>query len=143
MSIHQKRILASLLMCVLACPVSTFSLQEQSDEKPQKQTKDKSAKDTKEQKEKKREAREEAAANLPAVIWHDPGDISKLDMLHGEGGTADAPDPQADYTFEKEDMNGTQTKFYVKDSNGVEWLVKVGAEAKPEIAASRFVWAMG
>jgi hypothetical protein len=40
-------------------------------------------------------------------------------------------------------MNGTSPKFYAKDDGGVEWLVKFGEEAKPETAATRFVWAMG
>ena len=35
------------------------------------------------------------------------------------------------------------SKFYVEDNEGVQWLVKVGEEAQPEIAATRFVWAMG
>ena len=36
-----------------------------------------------------------------------------------------APDPNGRYTFEKEDMNGTSPKFYVKDSNGVRWQIKL------------------
>jgi len=31
----------------------------------------------------------------------------------------------------------------VRDADGVKWKVKMGAEAQPETAASRFVWAMG
>jgi hypothetical protein len=59
------------------------------------------------------------------------------------GGAKDAPDPHVDYTFIKEDMNGTSSKFYTQDSNGVRWLVKLGVEARPETAATRLVWAMG
>ena len=91
----------------------------------------------------KKERRAEAANALPAVLWHDPGDIASLDLLNGAGGTKDAPDPHADYVFVEEDMSGTSPKFYVKDSNGVKWLVKLGPEAKPETAATRLVWAMG
>ena len=80
---------------------------------------------------------------MPAVLWRDPGAIASLELLNGEGGAKDAPDPHADYTFIKEDMNGTSPKFYVRDSNGVKWLVKLGVEARPETAATRFVWAMG
>ena len=80
---------------------------------------------------------------MPALLWRDPGDIASLDLVNGAGSAADAPDPNADYTFVKEDMNGTSPKFYARDTNGVEWLVKMGVEAKPETAAARFVWAMG
>jgi hypothetical protein len=91
----------------------------------------------------KKERRAEAANRLPAALWHDPGDIASLDLLNGEGGAKDAPDPQADYAFIKEDLNGTSSKFYVRDSNGAEWLVKLGVEARPETAATRLVWAVG
>ena len=82
-------------------------------------------------------------ADLPAVLWHDPGDIASLDLVNGEGGKDAAPNPDDEYKFVKEDMNGSSSKFYVDDGGGVRWLVKVGEEAKPETAATRFVWAMG
>src|SRR5579863_455219 len=52
------------------------------------------------------------------VIWRDPGDISSLNMIYGIGGEADAPDPNAAYTFIEEDMNGTSPKVRVKDAHG-------------------------
>lgn len=104
---------------------------------------EKSAKGSESKKQAKKERRAEAANALPAVLWRDPGDIASLNLLNGAGGAKDAPDPHADYAFTDEDMGGTSTKFYVKDTNGVKWLVKLGAEAKPETAATRLVWAMG
>src|SRR5579864_907530 len=83
------------------------------------------------------------AQSLPAVLWRDPGDISALDLIGGPGGREKAPKSGGHYTFVKEDLNGTSTKFYVKDSDGVEWLAKLGEEAQPETAATRIVWAMG
>src|SRR5262249_39037549 len=77
------------------------------------------------------------------ALWHDPGEISSLDLAFGSGGKERAPRADAAYTFVKEDLGGTSTKFYVKDQDGVEWLVKVGDEARGETAATRFVWAMG
>ena len=97
--------------------------------------------ESKKQAKKEREA--EASNRLPAVLWHDPGDIASLDLLNGEGGAKDAPDPHADYTFVKEDLHASSTKFYARDDNGVKWLVKLGVEARPETAATRLVWAMG
>jgi len=78
-----------------------------------------------------------------SALWHDPGEISSLDLAFGEGGPAHAPRSDAIYSFEKEDLGGSSAKFYVKDQNGVQWLVKVGDEARGETAATRFVWAMG
>src|ERR1700735_557082 len=40
-------------------------------------------------------------------------------------------------------MVGTQPKFDDPDSDGVKWKIKLGAEARPETVASRFVWAVG
>ena len=49
----------------------------------------------------------------------------------------------APFTFESEDLEGTNPKFDVRDADGVKWKIKLGAEARPETAASRFVWAVG
>jgi hypothetical protein len=43
----------------------------------------------------------------------------------------------------KEDLDGTNPKFVIRDRDGVNWKVKLGVEARPETAASRFVWAAG
>jgi hypothetical protein len=82
-------------------------------------------------------------SDLPALLWRDHGNTSALNLIYGAGGVEDAPDPNDAYTFEKEDMNGTSAKFYVKDSKGVEWLIKLGAEPESETAATRLVWAVG
>lgn len=129
--------LSVLLGSAFSCPAILLHAQEKTGDKTAKEQK------TKDEKAAKEKARIAAAAKLPAVIWKDPGDIASLDMVNGAGGAAHAPRPDAEYTFVKEDMNGTSPKFYVKDKDGVEWLVKLGAEAKPETAATRIVWAMG
>src|SRR5215472_8549394 len=77
------------------------------------------------------------------ALWHDPGEISSLDLTFGCGSRERAPRADATYAFVKEDLGGTSAKFYVKDDQGVEWLVKVGDEARGETAATRLVWAMG
>ena len=78
-----------------------------------------------------------ADGDLPAVLWRDPGDISSLDVAGGPGGKEHAPAANDGYKFIREDLNATSTKFYVEDSHGVRWLVKVAEEAKPETAATR------
>jgi hypothetical protein len=73
-------------------------------------------------------------------LWRQP-DIMSENLFYGVGGPEHAP--HAPFTFLKEDLEGTNPKFDVRDSNGVKWKVKMGAEAQPETAASRFVWAVG
>lgn len=85
----------------------------------------------------------EAASDLPAVIWRDPGNIPALNLIYGAGGREHAPDPNATYIFEKEDMAGTSPKLDVRDTNGVKWRIKVGAEPQSETAATRLLWAAG
>ena len=94
------------------------------------------------QKHEKQKAKE-ARSDLSPVIWRDPGDIGGLNLIYGAGGKEHAPDPKAEYTFVKEVMSGTSPKFDVKDKQGVEWRVKLGAEPQSETAATRLLWAAG
>ncbi len=75
------------------------------------------------------------------VLWRDPGDIASLDLYLGEGGKDGQPAPP--FTFEAEDMHGTNPKFDARDANGKKWRVKLGVEARPEVVASRLLWAVG
>ncbi|HEX8922420.1 MAG TPA: hypothetical protein VF766_13180 [Pyrinomonadaceae bacterium] len=75
------------------------------------------------------------------VAWRDPGDIATLNLLHGPGSEALAP--QAPFTFISESKLGASPKFKVKDARGVTWSVKMGPEAQAETVATRLVWAMG
>lgn len=74
-------------------------------------------------------------------LWRGPADIQSENLLYGVGG--EAHQPHGPFTFEKEDMEGTNPKFDVRDADGVKWKIKLGAEARPETVASRFVWAVG
>ena len=82
-------------------------------------------------------------ANLPEVIWRDPGDVSSLNLIYGAGGTEHAPRADATYKFVKEDLAGSNPKFDITDDQGVKWKVKLGEEAPAEVAASRLLWAAG
>jgi len=92
---------------------------------------------------KKRLERAEAAASLPAVITHDSGDLTTLDLYYGAGGKEHAPAPNGSYTFVEEDMKQTSPKFDVVDAQGEKWRVKLGAEPQAETAATRLLWAAG
>src|SRR3954447_24880071 len=76
----------------------------------------------------------------PAVLWRYPNDIATRDLIYGPGGKARAP-REGLFTFVEEDSGGTNPKFDVTDSAGVKWKAKLGAEARPETVATRFVWA--
>ncbi len=75
------------------------------------------------------------------ALWQDPTDIQSRDLFYGSGGKEH--EPKGTFTFVKEDMDGTNPKFDVKSSDGTKWKVKMGVEAKPEVAAARLIWAVG
>ena len=75
------------------------------------------------------------------VIWTDPGNISKRDLFYGQGGKDHQPKPP--FVFLDEDKSGTNPKFDLQDADGKKWRVKLGAEARPEVVASRLLWAVG
>ena len=54
------------------------------------------------------------------VLWRDPIDLSQRNLLYGPGGKNDMP-AAGPFKFVKEDMNGTNPKFTVHDSNGAKW----------------------
>jgi hypothetical protein len=91
----------------------------------------------------KRIERAEAAASLPAIITHDPGDLPTLDLYYGAGRKEHAPDPNGTYTFVEEDLKQTSPKFDVVDAQGEHWRVKLGTEPQSETAATRLLWAAG
>jgi hypothetical protein len=80
-------------------------------------------------------------ASGPALLWTEPGNLESRDLFYGPGGQKDAP--AGPFTFVKEDLDGSNPKFEIKDSNGVKWKAKLGNEAQPETAATRIVWAVG
>jgi hypothetical protein len=88
------------------------------------------------------EAGVESTDDAPKVLWRNPTDIESRNLFYGPGGKAHEP-PRGVYTFVKEDLDGSNPKFVVRDQNGVKWKVKLGEEARPETAATRLVWAAG
>jgi hypothetical protein len=84
----------------------------------------------------------EGKEEVTRSLWRNPGNISARDLIYGPGGKQRAPGSST-YVFVEEDKDGNSPKFEVRDSQGVKWKVKVGAEARPETAATRLVWAVG
>ena len=76
-----------------------------------------------------------------AVLW-EPVDPTQLDLFNGPGGEAMRPD-LSKIEFIKEETNGHNKKFRIKDGSGHTWVAKLGREAKPETAAVRLLYGLG
>jgi hypothetical protein len=74
-------------------------------------------------------------------LWREPKNIGSENLFYGPGGQEH--EPHGPFTFVKEDLDGTNPKYDVRSVDGVKWKIKLGAEARPETVASRFVWAVG
>jgi hypothetical protein len=81
------------------------------------------------------------AQAVKRLLWHDPGDVSKIDLAGAVGTGILAPKPP--FLFVKEDLSGTQPKVEVKDASGRIWVAKFGFEAKPECFSWRLPVACG
>jgi hypothetical protein len=77
-----------------------------------------------------------------AILWRNPADIATRNLYYGAGGRRDAPSTTT-FFFIKEDLKGTNPKYVVRDATGTRWKIKLGPEARPEIATTRLVWAAG
>lgn len=75
------------------------------------------------------------------VLW-EPVEIEKLDLFTGPGGTEWQPDLSR-IEFLKEETEGHNKKYRIKDGKGRTWVAKLGREAQPETAAVRLIWALG
>jgi len=75
------------------------------------------------------------------VLWRDT-DPAALDLSAGPGGTGMRPATRR-LRLLKEEKGGWSKKYRVRDSNGREWVAKLGKEAQSETAAVRLVWAAG
>lgn len=76
-----------------------------------------------------------------AILW-EAGNISGRDLYLGPGGEAMKPDISK-ITFIKEETQGHNKKFRIKDAAGREWVAKFGREAQPETAAVRILYGLG
>jgi hypothetical protein len=75
------------------------------------------------------------------VIWRDPGDVHRLDIASGPGGSDGAPAPP--FHFAEEHLTGSQPCVAVVDARGRRWRVKWGDEVRSENVAVRLAWACG
>jgi len=82
-----------------------------------------------------------APAPEMSELWAEPG--AARDLFWGPGGRDAAPDPLEAYQFVARDVTGNSRGYDVRDGQGRLWSVKLGPEARPEVAVSRLLWAAG
>jgi len=75
------------------------------------------------------------------VLWEDV-DPASLDLFNGPGGVEMQPDLTR-VEFIKEETQGHNKKFRIKDAKGQIWIAKPGREAQPETAAVRLLYGLG
>jgi hypothetical protein len=95
---------------------------------------------------KKHKSKSKKGNSIPsgsAVLWRDPGNTHRRDLLNGPGGESMRPDLRQVTLIEKEPGGGYSTKYRVRDASGNEWVAKVGKEAQSETAASHLLWGVG
>ena len=83
-----------------------------------------------------------AAADI-SELWQEPSGLEQLDLTVGAWGRANAPDPNAIYTYVKPKRHGTNPGMTVLDPRGRRWHVKQGREASPETLMSHVLSALG
>jgi hypothetical protein len=76
-------------------------------------------------------------------LWLEPRDLPHRDLFHGPGSAELMPRPSSSFTFVAADNRGYSPGYDVRDARGMEWSVKIGPEAQPEVVASRILWALG
>lgn len=80
--------------------------------------------------------------------WQAPDNLQSRDLFNGPWGAAQAPDPQAEYTFVRPKTGGFNPGVIVRDPKGREWHVKQpsghsGDEGPSEVVLSRVLSALG
>jgi hypothetical protein len=78
-----------------------------------------------------------------AALWVEPSDLGSRNLFDGPGGRALAPAESTRYELIAVDSKGYSGGYDVRDRQGVEWSVKVGKEAQPEVTVSRVLWGLG
>jgi len=89
-----------------------------------------------------REAHSSASARTDELVEAHPR-IASRDLFCGVGGCDGAPPADAPFQFRERHNRGSSPNIVVEDARGRVWNAKLGEEVKPEIAASRLLWAVG
>jgi hypothetical protein len=84
----------------------------------------------------------DARPPLEQLVEANP-DVASRDLFYGAGGRANAPRTDVAYKFLERDDSGASLNFDVEDPSGRKWDAKFGGDARPEVAASRLLYAIG
>jgi hypothetical protein len=76
-------------------------------------------------------------------LWLEPPDLATRNFFDGAGGPSLAPAESGRYELIAVDSKGYSGGYDVRDAQGVEWSVKIGKEAQPEVTVSRVLWGLG
>ncbi len=83
-----------------------------------------------------------AAQNAGRAVMWEKVNIAGRDLYAGPGGKKMRPDLSR-IEFIKEEKQGHNKKYRIKDGSGRIWVAKLGREARPETAAVRLLWGLG
>lgn len=75
------------------------------------------------------------------ILWEDV-DVSSRDLFRGPTSEGIVPVLEK-VTFLGRQPGGNNLKYRIKDGSGREWVVKIADESQAEVAAVRFLWAVG
>jgi hypothetical protein len=87
-------------------------------------------------------AKEKKVYTGTPVMWTNPTDIARRNLLLGAGGESMKPDISK-IIFVEDKPGGYSKKYVVKDAKGNEWVAKIGKEAQTDTAGNRLIWAIG
>jgi len=88
-----------------------------------------------------KQGKKDSDPSANAKLW-DSGSVSERNLLLGPGGEEMKPDVSK-VTFIKEETQGHNKKYRIKDAAGHEWVAKFGREAQPETVAVRILHGLG
>jgi hypothetical protein len=78
-----------------------------------------------------------------AELWEAPADLADQNLFWGPWEQRYAPPSDAAFHFVDKDTSGFSPGYTVTDDRGLEWNVKQGPEASPEVVVSRILSAVG
>lgn len=83
-----------------------------------------------------------SAAHAQKNVMWERVNIPEMDLFAGPGGDEMRPD-LSKVEFVKEEKDGHNKKYRIKDGSGNVWVAKLGREARPETAAVRLLYGIG
>lgn len=86
-------------------------------------------------------SKKQSSAQSNLIMWEQTN-ISRKDLFHGPGGKQMLPNLSR-ITFIKEEKEGHNKKYRIKDGSGRVWVAKITREPQSETAAVRLIWALG